>query len=176
MPADLGLVANAAQADAGELPPEGLGDGFTETRLADARRSHEAQDGALDVGLHLEHGQELQDPILDLLQIVVLRFQDLLGFGDVVHVVGTLVPGNTDDPIEVRSPTVYSAEAGGSCSAGLPRVEPPSWTLRACRRLRSFPGALRSPWRSRRSHPVPSGWPSSAHAGSTRAGFFRLRP
>ena len=77
--ADLGLVAHAAEAQAVELAAERRGDGLAEAGLADARRADEAQDRALDVGLHLAHRQVLEDAVLDLLEVVVVVVEDLLG-------------------------------------------------------------------------------------------------
>ena len=49
--ADLGLVADAAERQAVELPSERARDRLSERRLADARRSDEAQDRAASLGL-----------------------------------------------------------------------------------------------------------------------------
>src|SRR3972149_6161692 len=99
--ADLGFIADPAEAQPDELAPERLRDGFAETGLADAGGAHEAQDGPLDVGLHLAHREELEDAIFDLLEIVVIRFKDILRPGNVVDVLGLLGPGNAGEPIEI---------------------------------------------------------------------------
>jgi hypothetical protein len=49
MPADLGLVAHAADADALELAAHRLRDRMAEARLADPRRPDEAEDRAVEV-------------------------------------------------------------------------------------------------------------------------------
>src|SRR3712207_3618190 len=69
---DLGLVADAAGADALELALHRPGDRAPERGLADAGRADEAEDrrAAALVG-ELAHGQELEDPVLDLLDVVV---------------------------------------------------------------------------------------------------------
>ena len=79
--ADLGLVADAAEAHAHELAPEGAGDRLAERRLADAGRADQGKDGAaalvLDLALaaELAHGQVLEDALLDLLQAGVVGLE-----------------------------------------------------------------------------------------------------
>ena len=96
VPADLRLVVDAAQADAHELPPHRPRDRLPERGLADARRADEAEDrlaarlapaatsrrGAparpapLPLLAELPHREVLDDPILDLLEIVVVLVED----------------------------------------------------------------------------------------------------
>ncbi len=73
VPADLGLVAHAAERDPDELAPEGVGDRLAERRLADAGRPDEGQDGPgpapvhrrqAALGLQLAHGEVLEDALL----------------------------------------------------------------------------------------------------------------
>ena len=47
---NLGLVADAAERSARELPPDTARDGTAECRLADTRRSDEAENGRLGIG------------------------------------------------------------------------------------------------------------------------------
>ena len=98
---DLRLVANPAEAHPDELAPERFGDGFPETRLADAGRAHEAQDRPFDVGLHLPHGQKLEDAIFHFYEVVVISLENFVCFRDVVDVLGSLRPGNAHEPIEI---------------------------------------------------------------------------
>ncbi len=72
MAADLGLVVHAAERDAGELAAEGARDGAAERGFADARRSDEAEDRALHVGLEAAHGEVVEDAVLDLFEAVVI--------------------------------------------------------------------------------------------------------
>ena len=88
--------------------------GAAEARLADAGRTHEAEDRALD-GLgsspagsrlggfpgELSHREVLEDPVLDLLQVVVIGIQDLAGVGHVEVVLGADAPGEVDDPLQI---------------------------------------------------------------------------
>jgi len=57
--ANLGLVADAAQADAHELAAQGAGDGLAQARLADAGWADEADDRAFERPGELAHGQKL---------------------------------------------------------------------------------------------------------------------
>src|SRR6267143_5822374 len=72
VPADLRLVANPAERHTYEFPPERAGDGLAERRLADARGPHEAEDRTLEAAGELEHRQVLDDPLLDLLEPVMV--------------------------------------------------------------------------------------------------------
>ena len=84
--ADLGLVAHAAERDADELAVEGAGDRAPERGLADARRPDEAEDRALERLLErLAHREVLEDPLLDLLEVVVVLVEDLAGAVEVVE-------------------------------------------------------------------------------------------
>ena len=103
MPADLGLVAHAADADALELAAHRLGDAVAEARLAHAGRADEAQDRPVQVVLELAHRQELEDAVLDLLEVVVVAVEDLAGVRHVEVVVAVHVPGQRDDPVQVRA-------------------------------------------------------------------------
>ena len=75
--AQLRLVADAADRDAHELAPERGRDRVAERRLADAGRADEAEDLPGDVALELADGERLEDPLLDLLQVVVVGVEHL---------------------------------------------------------------------------------------------------
>src|SRR5690606_18655922 len=57
MASDLGLVVDAAQADAYEGPIHGAANGLTERRLADSGRADEAPDRRLAAGRELAYGE-----------------------------------------------------------------------------------------------------------------------
>ena len=76
MAADLRLVTDAADADPLEPPAERAGDRPAERGLADPGRADEAQDRAPGVGLQRAHREELEDPFLDLLDVVVVLVED----------------------------------------------------------------------------------------------------
>ena len=99
--ADLGLVVHAAQADADELAAQRLGDALAQRGLAGAGRPGEAEDRALHVLLQLADRQVLEDPLLDLLQVVVVGVEDLAGPAEVEPVAAGLAPGQDRQPVEV---------------------------------------------------------------------------
>ena len=99
--ADLGLVAHPAERHADELPVERLRDRLGQRRLAHAGRADEAEDRALDGRVELPHGQVLEDAILGFLEARVVGVEDALGQRQVDDLVGALVPGQRDEPVEI---------------------------------------------------------------------------
>ncbi len=86
MPADLGLVAHAAEGDANELAAQRPSHALTQRRLADTGRTgqhhHGAGTAAADdrhaaLGATRPHGQVLDDAVLDVVQPVVVGVEDL---------------------------------------------------------------------------------------------------
>ena len=53
--------------------------------------------------LQLPHGEELEDPVLDLLDVVVILVEHLAGVLEVEVVLGLLVPRQRRDPLEIRA-------------------------------------------------------------------------
>ncbi|KAJ0336313.1 hypothetical protein COL154_014365, partial [Colletotrichum chrysophilum] len=97
----LGLVPYAAKRHPHIFATRGLGDRLGERRLADAGRSHQAQDGPLDLVHALLHRQELQDALLDLLQTVMVLIQHPLGDTQVLAHLAALLPRHAGHPVEV---------------------------------------------------------------------------
>ena len=89
--ADLGLVADAADREPLELAAERAGDRLPERGLADAGRADEAEDRTGEVVLQLRDGEVLDDPLLDLLEVVVVLVEDRPGALEVEVVLGRLV-------------------------------------------------------------------------------------
>ena len=109
--ADFGLVAHAAERDTDEGPTGGVGDRLTERRLADAGRSDEAKQRALRVAGELQHGDVLEDALLDVLEAVVVAFELR---GDLVEVdlgAGAPVPREIGDQLEVVADHVHLGAA-----------------------------------------------------------------
>ena len=100
--ADLRLVPHAAERHAGELPPHGAGDALSQGRLADARGAHQAEDRSLQVAAQLAHGEKLQDPLLHLLEAVVIRIEHVARVLDLQVVLGEDSPGQIRDPLQPR--------------------------------------------------------------------------
>ena len=84
MAADLGLVAHAAERHAHELAAGRLGDRLAERGLADAGRADEAEDRPLQLVRAALHGEVFDDPLLDLVEAVMIGVEHLLGEGEVV--------------------------------------------------------------------------------------------
>ena len=101
MTANLGLVTHAAHGRAQELAPHGPGDGLTEGGLAGAGGAHEAEDGALHVGLELAYRQVLDDALLGLLEAVVIGVEDVAHLLEVDLVDAGAVPGQVTQPLDV---------------------------------------------------------------------------
>ena len=101
MAADLGLVVDAAEAHAHELAAHGPGDALAERGLAHAWRSDEGEDRTAERLREASHREVLEDPVLDLLQAVMVLVEDLGGRFDIEVVGGGRVPGQGDEPVHV---------------------------------------------------------------------------
>ena len=107
MTADLGLVADAAEAHAHELASERAGDRLAQRRLADAGGPDEAEDGSaalvLDLALAPEaaHRQVLEDAVLDLFEAGVVGLEHCARGGHVVLILRLLAPRQGEQPVEV---------------------------------------------------------------------------
>ena len=103
--ADLGLVPNAPQGDPDEFPAHGPGDGLPQRGLPDAGRSQKTQDRASAPLVVLlfpgQDGQLVEDPLLDLFQVVVVGIEDPPGLHKVVGLGGLPVPGKIENDVEV---------------------------------------------------------------------------
>ena len=88
MPANLRLVANAAQREAHELAAHRTRDRSSERGLAGSRRPDEAQDRSLGIVLQLAHREEFEDALLDLVEVVMIFVKDRAGVLDIEVVLG----------------------------------------------------------------------------------------
>ena len=79
---DLGDIGQAANREPEELPLQGSGDRLSDRRLSNTRGTDETDNLALHSSAKFSNGQELQNPVLDILQSVVVFIQDVLGIGD----------------------------------------------------------------------------------------------
>ena len=103
MAPDLRLVSHAADRQPRELASDRARDRLPERRLADAGRPDEAQDRAGEVVLELRDGEVLEDAVLDLLEVVVVLVENSPRVLQVEVVLRDLVPGQRDQPVEVRA-------------------------------------------------------------------------
>src|SRR5215211_2783799 len=101
--ADLGLVADTADRDANELASERARDRLPQRGLADAWGPDEAEDRSREVVLQLRDGEVLDDPLLHLLEVVVVLVEDLPRLLEVEVVLGRRVPRERQGPLEIRA-------------------------------------------------------------------------
>ena len=118
MAADVGLVAGAAERDADVLAPHRAGDRLGHRGLADAGRADEEQDrpaGGRGLGAtagrrrhrvgglraELAHREELEHPILDVAEGVVVLVEDRRGAGEVEVLLAARAPRQLGDRLEV---------------------------------------------------------------------------
>ena len=101
MAADLRLVTYAAERQPHELSSGGAGDGLGQRGLAHSGRPDKAQNGATGLLDQLTNGQELQDPLFDLDQTVVVLVEDSLRPVNVAQLAGLLAPGNREQPLQI---------------------------------------------------------------------------
>ena len=154
--ADLALVVHAAQRDAGELAAHGAGDALAEAGLADARRADEAQDRAPALRRQLVDGQVLDDPLLDLLQVVMVLVEDALRLGDVDPVLGLLGSRAARSACRDRRAACRARPRPRACA---PAGAAPCWP--AARTSSGIPASAIAFFRSSTSAAVPSSSPSS---------------
>ena len=98
---DIRLVVDAAQRDPGQLPVQAPGDGVGHGGLAHTRRAYQADDLPGKLRGHLLHRQNLQNPLLHLLQAEVVVIQNLPGGLNVHPFLGGLVPGELQDGVQI---------------------------------------------------------------------------
>jgi hypothetical protein len=101
MAPNLRLVPHAAQRDAVKLPAQRASDRLSKRGLADARRTHEAEDRILAGLPDLLDGKVLEDPVLDLLEPLMILVEDRPRRGDIDIVRGLLLPRHRHEPVDV---------------------------------------------------------------------------
>ena len=115
MPTDVGLVARSTEGNADVGPAHGARDRLRDRRLSDTRRADEQQSrrargaiilvpGRFLFGLalaKLPHRQKLEHLVFDVLQTVMVLFQNFLGPFQIEGLVGALVPRQLGDGLEV---------------------------------------------------------------------------
>ena len=101
MTANFRLVPHAAQGHLHEPAAHGLGNGADDGRFAHAGRPDKAQNRALHVLLHPQHGQVLDNALLDLFQAIMILGQHLSGTLEVEVIRGGLAPGQVKNPLDI---------------------------------------------------------------------------
>ncbi len=103
MAADFRLVVHAAKRHTHEFPAHGARDRLAERGLADARRADKAEDRRLALRRELAHGEILDDPPFDLVEIVMVLVEDAAGFDDVDRLRFGQRPRQFDQPVEIAA-------------------------------------------------------------------------
>ena len=101
MAADLRLVVDAAQGDAGHIPVNGLRHTGGNGGLAHAGRTYQTEDLSLQLRRQLLDGQKFQDALLYLVQAVVVGIQDLAGRLHVHPLLRLLAPGQLQHRVQI---------------------------------------------------------------------------
>jgi len=99
--ADFRFVTHAAQRNPHKFPPDGACDGFAERSFTNPRRTHQANDGALELADARLDRQILDDPLLDLLQTVMVVVEDTFGGIQIDLIVSIIAPGQRDHPVDI---------------------------------------------------------------------------
>ena len=97
--ADFRFVAHAAERLAHEFAARRLSNALAERGLADARRADETQDRPLQLARARLHREVFDDPVLDLLEPVMVGIEHLLRFADVLLDLALLAPGQSEQDI-----------------------------------------------------------------------------
>src|SRR5687767_12947567 len=101
MSADLGLVADSAERLSRELAPRGPGNRTAEGGLADPRRTHQAEDGSLELVDASLDREIFDDPIFYLLEPVMVLVEDSLRLGDILLQPRLLAPREREQDVEI---------------------------------------------------------------------------
>ena len=95
------FIPHTPEGQADKLPVCRAGDGLGDGGFSDAGRTDQAQDRTfvlLDQGLY---GQIFKNPLLDLLQPVMILFQNGFGFLEGVLVLRFFKPGHVQEPVDI---------------------------------------------------------------------------
>ncbi len=130
--------------------PRASCDRLAEAGLADPGRADEAEDRSRRLGVQLADREVLEDPVLDLLEVVVVLVEHLARVIDVEVVLGLLVPGQLDQPLEVGADDPVlggrraAASRAGAARARRPSAPPPGGSASSIRLRRSATSACSS--------------------------------
>ena len=115
VPANVCFIVHAAEADADKFPSQRTRDALAQTRLADAGRSQQQQDGAVPVRFEFAHGEMLDEPAFDFFHAVVVLIENFLGMVQVQIVLGGNVPGQVGERLDVLRDDARLGTACGEC-------------------------------------------------------------
>ena len=110
--ANLSLVVQSAQRHPDVFALQRVGNRLAQRRLAHARRSVEAENGAFQVAAQRQHGNVLQDALLHLLHAVVVAVQYALCALQVQVVLRVFAPGQPHQRLQVGQLYVVVGRVG----------------------------------------------------------------
>src|SRR5262245_21030890 len=100
MPANLRLVAHAAERHADELSSERSRDRAAQRSLTNARRPDETQNGSIHAANEREHRDEVEDAVLHFLETVVILLEHTARVLEIVHLFASLRPRQCEHPLD----------------------------------------------------------------------------
>src|SRR6266446_4294906 len=106
MPAQLGFVVHATEAETLEFAPQGPRNRLPKRGFPHARRADKTQDWRIGRGVELEDPQMFEDPLLDILEVEVIFVKHLPGPRQVKLVFRTLAPGQFEEQFEIGTDDV----------------------------------------------------------------------
>ena len=101
MASDFSLIAHTAQCYTHVLSAYGLGNGLSETGLADSRRAVETENRRLHVPPEFQHREVLDNPLLHLLQSVMVLVKYLHGMLQIQIVLGEVIPRKVQHELQI---------------------------------------------------------------------------
>src|SRR6202030_2377474 len=101
MTANFRFVANATETDPREFAAQRIGDRLTETGFADSGRPEETHDRAVTFRVELADREIFDEPLLYLLQIVVIAVEDLLRLIEIEVVFAEFRPGQIGNRLDI---------------------------------------------------------------------------
>ena len=119
MASDLGFIAHTAERQAHEFTSERPCDTLPQARLANAWRTHKAQQRTFRLRFQRAHGQIFQDAFFDPLQVIVILIQHLLRMPNIQVVLGANLPGQVENPVQIGAGDDVFRGAGGHAGQAL---------------------------------------------------------
>ena len=101
MPTNFRLVVYTTQRKPRELAPQSARNRLAERSFTHTWRPHKAQDRPLHIRLQAANGEIVQNAVFNLFQVVVIRVQNFLRFGNLDFLPGSFRPGQNGQPLNV---------------------------------------------------------------------------
>ncbi len=99
MAANLSLIAHTAKGNTDKLSVHGPGYGLTKRGLTHTGRAGKTENRSMNIWFKLAHGQEFKNPLLDLVQSVMILIQVFLSLVQIQGISGRIGPGQVKNPV-----------------------------------------------------------------------------